>query len=64
VDYLLIECEKLESSLSVLGHDAHILNDYGVDLRYPGLSVSEGAAKDAIKAARAIRAAVRKALGL
>jgi HEPN domain-containing protein len=40
------------------------LDPYGVDVKYPGLPVSEDEAKEAIKAMKAIRRFMRAKLGL
>ncbi len=55
---------QVEPNIGRLHNELKLLDPYGVDVKYPGLPVSEEQAKEAIKAMRAIRRFARAKLGL
>ena len=61
---LLSLASPLDSSLTVFAAQLDSLNKYSVDFRYPGRSATSSEARAALAAARAIRTALRKRLGL
>jgi HEPN domain-containing protein/predicted nucleotidyltransferase len=64
VDKLLNECTPFDPTLTVLSSDLAFLDKLSVDPRYPGSTASIEEGEDALKAARAERKAIRKALGI
>jgi HEPN domain-containing protein len=61
---LLLLCTNFDALLAGLEPLAKFLNPYGVLVRYPGLSATIEESKEAVKAARHIRALLREKLGL
>lgn len=61
---LLKECEKHDSTLSVLQPDLLLLDKFSVDPRYPGFSAGISESTDALAALRKVRKTARKAMGL
>jgi HEPN domain-containing protein len=61
---LLALATPVDSSLSTLMPEFQFLTDFAVDYRYPGLVAKPQDARDAIEAIRAVRAAIRKRLGI
>ena len=55
---------QVEPNIQRLHNDLQLLDPYGVDVKYPGLAVTESQAKDAIKAMKAVRKFVREKIGL
>ncbi len=55
---------KSDPSFELLRADLDMLEDYGVDFRYPGASAVKEDAKSAYRAAQAVRLFVRQRLGL
>jgi HEPN domain-containing protein len=54
----------IEPSWDVLQSDLRMLNDYAVDIRYPGKSAVKADAKAAIGHCRVVREAARQSFGL
>jgi HEPN domain-containing protein len=61
---LLDACAQYSAALEKLRADAVSLTQYGVNVRYPGMHASVEDGWEAMAAMRAIRRAVRRALGL
>jgi HEPN domain-containing protein len=61
---LLARCEAVDATVSRLRADTTVLHPYCVDFRYPGAFASEADAEAALASMRAIRVAMRNALGL
>lgn len=55
---------RVESGYQLLQPDLNVLENYAVQFRYPGQSAEKLDAKEAIRAAKAVRAFIRKKLGL
>jgi HEPN domain-containing protein len=55
---------KIDPTFELLRADLDMLEDYGVDFRYPGASATKEDAKSAHRAARAVRLFARQKLGL
>ncbi len=55
---------KAEPDIRRFHDHLKLLDPYGVDMKYPGLDVTEDEAKEAIKAMKAIRKFARAKLGL
>lgn len=55
---------QVEPDIQRVQNELKLLDPYGVDVKYPGLDVTEEEAKEAIKAMKAIRKFVRAKLGL
>jgi len=53
-----------EPTLAVLLSLVQSLEDYGVTIRYPGVSATVDEAKKAVKTARSLRRTLRRELGL
>ena len=61
---LLNQCMTHDATQSSLMPQALALNQYAVEIRYPGTSSTMDEAKEAIKEVRAFRSVLRKKLGL
>lgn len=62
--YLLSEASAHDARLGVFAPECALLNPYAVAARYPGLITSTADAADALRAARRLRSALRRRLGL
>ena len=54
----------VEPGWNALQNDLAVLNNYGVDFRYPGKSATKAQAKAAVNHCRAVRKAARQSFGL
>ena len=61
---LLNLCALHDAALATHLPLAQALNPFGVQIRYPGMSVTVAEANDALKTVRRLRTAMRRALGL
>jgi HEPN domain-containing protein len=61
---LLNRCILYDARLSRWLLLTHLLNPYGVMIRYPGMTATLPQAQQSVKAARSLRRALRKKLGL
>jgi HEPN domain-containing protein len=61
---LLTLALQVEPQWIALQQQTDALNDYAVDLRYPGKSATKGEAKQAIAYCREVRRVIRTAFGL
>jgi HEPN domain-containing protein len=57
-------CQDVDSQFVAIENDAILLNRWGSEVRYPGISAATDDAKDAIAAMNRVRKFVRKKLGL
>jgi len=64
MNFLHSACLSLEPKLADYAKDFDQLNDYSVDIRYPGISASAEDANEAIEAMKRIRTFIRTKLDL
>lgn len=62
--YLHAECVAVDAGLAAYETDFKLLDDYSVDIRYPGDSAAENDAREAVKIVIRVRAFIRSRLGL
>ena len=61
---LLEKCRVHESTLDLIRRELEMLNDYAVDIRYPGDRATRDEAREAIHAMGIVRSFMRARLGL
>jgi HEPN domain-containing protein len=61
---LLDLCKKLDPSLELLRADLKLIDQYSVQVRYPGMNAEKNEAKAALKAAQTVKAFLRQRLEL
>ncbi|MBI4670272.1 MAG: HEPN domain-containing protein [Chloroflexi bacterium] len=57
-------CQDVDDDFQLIEDDAILLNRWGSEIRYPGLSAAADDVKEAIAAMKRVRAFVRAKLGL
>ncbi len=62
--YLHTKCAAVDSAFNGYKTDFEKLDDYSVDIRYPGDSAAEGEAREAVLITHRVRAFIRAQLGL
>ena len=62
--YLHRKCVEVDAEFKKYGREFDILDDYAVDIRYPGISVRDEDAKEAFDIAKRLRAFIRSKLNL
>ena len=62
--YLHRKCVEVDAEFKKYGREFDILDDYAVDIRYPGISVRDEDAKEAFDIAKRLRAFIRSTLNL
>jgi HEPN domain-containing protein len=61
---LLDLCKKLDISFELLRADLKLIDQYSVQVRYPGMSAEKNEAKAALKAAQTVKAFIHQRLEL
>ena len=62
--YLHRKCVEVDAEFKKIRGEFDILDDYAVDIRYPGISVRDEDAKEAFDIAKRLRAFIRSKLNL
>ncbi|HLB49965.1 MAG TPA: HEPN domain-containing protein [Anaerolineales bacterium] len=64
MEYLHEQCAAIDADFARYRSDFEALDDYSVDIRYPGDSAAEQDARDAVIVVERLRAFIRAKLGL